>query len=139
MGLGDILGSLSPAFGLASGKGMFGNLSLNGLGQSGMGGLLGLLLSHGGSSAQASAAPMLPGTSIPTPQIAPSLPGPGISQMAGSLPSPSASNPLGAIGSALQQGGAQGSSSAPVSSQAPGLVPPNHAGLQAILQALGIF
>jgi hypothetical protein len=43
---GDILGSLSPAFGLASGKGVFGKLPLNGIGQSGLGGILGLLLSH---------------------------------------------------------------------------------------------
>lgn len=47
MGLGDILGSISPAFGMGSGKGLFGKLPLNAIGQSGLGGILGMLLSHG--------------------------------------------------------------------------------------------
>jgi hypothetical protein len=53
LGLGDILGSISPAFGMASGKGMFGKLPLQQLGQSGVGGILGMLLSHGGQDHQA--------------------------------------------------------------------------------------
>lgn len=48
MGLGKILGSISPAFGMLSGKGLFGHLPLNAMGQSGLGGILGMLLSHGG-------------------------------------------------------------------------------------------
>lgn len=48
MSLGKILGSISPAFGMLSGQGMFGHMPLQQMGQMGMGGILGMLLSHGG-------------------------------------------------------------------------------------------
>lgn len=66
MGLGKILGSISPAFGLISGKGMFGDVghmlgSHGGLGglasMGGLGMLMNLLGGHGGGEDQQQAAP----------------------------------------------------------------------------------
>lgn len=53
MNFGKILGSISPAYGLLSGKGLFGSKDLlGGLGGMGLGGILGLLLSHGGGGGE---------------------------------------------------------------------------------------
>jgi hypothetical protein len=66
MGLGKILGSISPAFGLISGKGMFGDMghmlgSGGGLGglasMGGLGMLMNLLGGHGGGGDQEQQAP----------------------------------------------------------------------------------
>lgn len=58
MNLGKILGSISPAFGLATGKGMFGQMQpMMGMG---MGGILGMLLGKhgmGGQGGEEEAAP----------------------------------------------------------------------------------
>jgi hypothetical protein len=76
MGLGGFLGSISPAFGLASGKGMFGGpggpMAFGGLGL-----LMRLLGGHGAEHPQAD---------LPAPQPLASLPGPGIGQTASALP-----------------------------------------------------
>jgi hypothetical protein len=91
LGLGDILGSISPVFGMASGKGMFGKLPLQQLGQSGVGGLLGMLLSHGSDQGGGvHQAPVDMGVSQPATlsTAAPQLPGmsasPSVGQALGS-------------------------------------------------------
>jgi hypothetical protein len=142
MGLGKILGSISPAFGLVSGKGLFGDVG-HALGSNGgIGGLasfggLGLLLNLlGGHS----------GGDEPAPPPAPAQPlarmgGPGVGQVAGSLPQlPNGPNLGQQLGGALANSSGGGDYSAGLSGlQAPQAIPANHGGLQAMLQALGLL
>lgn len=105
LSLGKILGSISPVFGMATGKGLFGHLPL---GQSGLGGIMGMLMSHGSHGADAPASPAQP---------APAMPGsgvPGLPDYTGGINGAFAANAalgaqhpgaMGNIGSALHGAG----------------------------------
>jgi hypothetical protein len=136
VGLGDILGSVSPAFGMLSGKGLFGKLPLNDIGKAGLGGMLGLLLSQGKGGGDAM-----------QPTLAPAQPlahmsGPSVGDVAGSLPQLPAKPSLGQqLGGALQKA-SQGNGNYSAGLSASQAAPPmsaSHSGLQAMLQALGIL
>ena len=104
LSLGKILGSLSPAFGMATGKGLFGHLPLNAMGQSGLGGIMGMLMSHGSQggdapTSPAQPAPAMPGSGVPgLPDYAGGINGAFSANAALGAQHPSA---MGNIGSAL--------------------------------------
>lgn len=125
MGLGSILGSLSPAFGLLSGKGLFGS---KGFGQAlaGMSPLAMILgLGHHGGGSDAADAGGPPALPMGNAQPAPSLPGPSVGQVAASLPQPNV--PQGPstrqqLGQALMRSSGGGDYSAGLSAlNAPGM------------------
>jgi hypothetical protein len=99
----------------------------------GLGGLLGLLLSHGGNDETQPA--------MPQAQPLARMGGPGVGQVAGSLPQlPNGPNLGQQLGGALANSSSGGDYSAGLSAlQAPQAMPANHGGLQAMLRALGIL
>ena len=101
IGLGDILGSISPAYGVFTGKG------LGGLARylSPAFDIATLLGGHGNGQA-APSQPQILGISGQRPLA--SLGGPSVAQVAGKMPAMSGgANPLQALGAALQSSGSQ--------------------------------